>query len=200
MAYCPQCGVEVEPDESYCHSCGASLTQGEEAPTETEPDPRTESESPRNEPAAPAAETTESEQPGGSLAGRFWLNSGIGGVVAFVVGMVLAIVLGPLYVTGIFVGAALGGFLHRGGIGSGAVVGLVAGIIATVPFILLLAAAFTFGFGGAFAAVDPGYYDFTGADLATAWGFVLVFVGVVGLIVNAIFGVIGGLVGGAIGQ
>ena len=182
MSYCPSCGAEVAAEATFCGECGEALTgDGDGAPTSVQ-------------------EPAESTDTGGPLQGRFWVNSLIGGVVGFVLGIVLASVMGPVYLFGIFAGGALGGFLQATGAGGGAKVGLLSGIIATIPFLLLLAAALTIGVGQALAVTDPQVAEQIGVDIAAAWTTIIVIIGMFGLVLNGIFGLFGGLVGGVVGE
>lgn len=174
MPYCHECGAEVEASANYCPQCGTA--QGE---TATRADPRRSAVS------------------RSSLAGRTWTNALIGGTVGFVIALFAATIVVPLYVLGIMGGAALAGYLHERGETAGAKVGLLSGLIATAPVLLLIILGAVIGFGGLAAGMlgHLGPHDMAGF---TAVAVLSMFAVTLSFLVNLIFGALGGFVGGAL--
>lgn len=132
---------------------------------------------------------------GGTLQGRFWVNSLIGGSVGFLLGAILASVFFPIYFLGIVGGGFVGGLLQNTGSGGGVSVGATSGFLATIPLFLVMVAFVTLGAGWLTAAGVPT--EVTDEYLG-ALGFIAVFVSLVALILNILCGIFGGLVGGAV--
>ena len=212
MRRCPECETEVFEDVNFCPQCGASV-KDEPAKTEEEAqaavttaeafdDPGTKTGVSDSVPSAKESkEPTQQdrvEHETTSLEGRFWINALIGGIVGFVVAMMLVEVFFPIYFLGIVGGALLSGWLHGRGTGQGAKVGGVAGFLATVPFAGLLVAVVLVGFGG-FLVAEPAAAEFAQeGELLAALGVLSAVLIVIAFVANVIFGVIGGLVGGAL--
>jgi len=101
----------------------------------------------------------------------------------------------PVYFLGVILGAGVGGFLHDNGSGSGAMVGGLAGILATIPFVIFLAAVFLYGFG--WVALQDVPAQLNGPDLFAGTSTIIGAISIVAFIFNIIFGLIGGLIGGS---
>lgn len=177
MPYCHVCGSEVEESANYCANCGTSLDALDRASS---------------------AGTTPFG--GASLVGRPWTNALIGGTAGFLIAVVVATVFVPMYVIGITCGAGLAGFLHDRGDIAGAKVGLLAGLVATAPVLLLIVLSAVVGLGGLAAAfighMGPweGVAGFSTIALLSAVALVLA------TIANLVFGALGGFVGGALAE
>ena len=154
------------------------------------------------QPTEESAETVEqgrSSADGRSLQGRFWVNTLIGSMIGFVVGTVLFGVFVPIYFLGIIAGSFLAGLFHRSGAGRGALIGGVSGFLATIPFVILLVAAFVVGLGGVLASGPlPPELAREGSTILAGTGVIGVLIIGIALVANIIFGVIGGVVGGAV--
>lgn len=165
MSSCARCGREVEPSANFCGECGGRLRASERAQTAD------------------------------SLAGRTWVNGLIGGATGFATGLMLGSIFAPLYVTGMFAGGAVAGYLHGRGSTPGAKVGALSGIFATAPLVLLLLGASVLGVAGLLIGVGRHLSSVAGGTFAL--GLVVVFV--VGLalatVSNLLFGALGGLIG-----
>lgn len=177
MPYCHVCGSEVNETANFCPRCGSE--QGVPA-----------TETPRD-----GASATRS-----SLAGRPWANALIGGTAGFLFAAFVASVFLPMYVVGILAGAALAGYLHASGETAGGKVGVLAGLIATAPVLLVLMFGAVIGFGG----LALGFWGHLGprTDIAgfTAIAVISMFVFGLTLVANLLFGALGGFVGGALAE
>ena len=164
-----------------------------------ESDERTTRTGQQNGETAETVEQGRSSADGRSLQGRFWVNTLIGSMIGFVVGAVLFGVFVPIYFVGIIAGSFLAGLFHRSGAGRGALIGGVSGFLATIPFVILLVAAFVVGLGGVLASGPlPPELAREGSTILAGTGVIGVLVVGVALVANVIFGVIGGVVGGAV--
>jgi predicted RND superfamily exporter protein len=108
----------------------------------------------------------------------------------------LAVVFAPVYFIGVMLGAGAGGYFHNKGSGSGAMIGGLAGILATIPFILFLVAFILYGFSW-FALQDVST-QFGSEDFFAGAGAIVGVISVFALIFNGICGLIGGLIGGSV--
>jgi len=215
MPYCPNCGNEVTAAAAFCADCGEALgsdtpsaeTAGaaeadRQADTEQRVDASTHDSRESETGHTDGPGTTEGTETatGSALAGRFWINSLLGGLVGFLLAGALGTVFLPAYVFGIVGGGVVGGLLHASGVGKGSLVGAVAGLLATLPFLVLVGAFVVLG-AGWFAAAIPADAP---ADVAEGYfagiGVLAVIVSVIALVVNVLCGVVGGLVGGAVAK
>lgn len=171
MPYCDVCGTEIDAAANYCPQCGASQT-------------------------ASVARTGWTGHP--SLAGRTWVTALIGGIVGFILATIIAGIAFPFYIVGILGGGALGGYLHARGQWAGAKVGLLAGIVATAPVLLVIVLGAFVSLGGTavgffgYLAPGMGVAGIAALTLLTAVMFVLA------IMANLLFGALGGFVGGAL--
>lgn len=89
-----------------------------------------------------------------------------------------------------------GGFFQNDGSGSGAIVGGLAGILATIPFVILLVAFILYGFGW-FALQDVST-QLESESFFIGLNTIITVVSVFAFIFNGICGVLGGIIGGSI--
>jgi hypothetical protein len=215
MPYCHECGTEIADGSSFCPECGTSLSDSspDEGTSVTETvAPGTETESAHGSGGAETHEVSPTTDaagadtearvppsgPGSSLAGRFWVTTLIGAVLAFVLGLLLSSFTGGLlYFVGVIGGAFSGGMLYRRGTGGGAKVGAVSGFLSTIPFAALLFGVLAVGLGGVLANAPYIANSPQGENLLAAYGVIAVVIVLVAFVANIIFGVIGGLAGGA---
>lgn len=173
MSYCQRCGSKIAEDASYCGACGTELLPNS-GPT-PEPDPFMR------------------------FAGRTWANAMLGGTAGFALGLLFAGLFVPLYLIGIIAGGLFAGYLQRGTVTSGGMVGALAGALATAPLLLVIAIIGAIGFGTVFLSVAQ--HAPIHAIEAIGMGVVLVIVGGFVLLVaftNILFGAVGGLVGASV--
>lgn len=206
MPYCSECGSEVGEASEFCVNCGASLSNtptGGGAPRTESAQSRSQTGTERQRVDQTGAQTArggaQPNQQSGSvdaLQGRFLINSVLGGVLGFVAGSVLVTLFAPVYFVGVMLGAGAGGFFQNDGSGSGAIVGGLAGILATIPFVILLVAFILYGFGW-FALQDVST-QLESESFFIGLNTIITVISVFAFIVNGICGVIGGLIGGSV--
>lgn len=177
MAYCPSCGAEIEADANYCPRCGSNQNV-----TDSETLARDET-------------TTVS-----SLAGRTWTNALIGGTAGFLLAAFVASIFFPMYVVGVLAGSALAGYVHDRGEWSGATVGLLAGVVTTIPVLLVVVLGAIIGFGGLVVSVLGHLGTQTSMLGFGLLGLLGIVVFVVTVIANLVFGALGGFIGGALAE
>lgn len=167
MSSCARCGHEVETSADFCKQCGGTLRDPERS------------------------------RPTESLAGRTWVNGLIGGVTGFAVGLLLGSIFTPLYVTGMFAGGAIAGYLHARGSTAGTKVGALSGAFATAPVAVLLfasvlgVAALLLGAGVDLPPIAGGAFSVGVIVVIVVFGLVLA------TFANVLFGALGGLIGAA---
>lgn len=218
MVQCDTCGVDLPGGTTECPDCGTSLRDETTAaehhregtvdldtdrtdPDETQmareadstastatPDARTESTAP-----------DETSAGGNTLAGRFWLNTLLSGILGFVFAVVIAAEFFPVYFLGIMAGAFAGGLFHRRGAGSGALVGGMSGVVATIPFVGMILVVSLTGMGGLIASGEPLLAELLQRDevLVTVGAVSLLLIGSA-FVANIVCGLVGGLIGGAV--
>ena len=177
MAYCPACGAEIDADANYCPRCGSTQNVADSETLE------------RHESISAS-----------SFAGRTWTNALIGGTAGFVLAAFVASIFFPMYVVGVLAGAALAGYLHDRGEWSGATVGLLAGVVATVPVLLVVVLGAMIGFGGLVVSVLGHLGTETSMLGFGLLGILGIVVFMVTVIANLVFGALGGFIGGALGE
>lgn len=217
MVECHTCGRSLANEATVCPDCGTSIApdvaetgQGEDrrhsatdASDRERQDTGAGSADSADLGSTPAVRTAASPQSGsstesGSLAGRFWLNSVLGGALGFLLAMVIAAEFPPAYFLGLMGGAFIGGLVHEGGAGSGGLVGGMAGFLATIPFVGLLIAVVVFGAGMATITTAPEVAPLFQDDVLAIAGIVgLLVVGFI-VVANIVAGALGGLLGGAV--
>ncbi|WP_254832901.1 zinc ribbon domain-containing protein [Haloglomus salinum] len=199
MPYCHECGTEIADGSSFCPECGTSLSD-----SRSQNDGTSGTETREASPTTDAAETDtgardQSSGTAGSLAGRFWVTTLVGAVLAFVLGLLLSSFTGGLlYFVGVIGGAFVGGVLYRQGPSGGAKVGAVSGGLSTIPFAVLLFGVLAVGLGGLIANTPLATNSPQGENLLAAYGVIAVVIVLAAFVANIVFGVIGGLVGGAV--
>lgn len=174
MPYCRRCGEELGSGAAACPTCGSDQdsTQGDRHTSGTPP-----------------------------LAGRTLLTALIGGTVAFTAGLILAVVFTPFYVFGIFLGGAVAGYLFGGKMRDGAIVGLLSGLLATAPIVLLLFVGSLLGSGWMLLSVQRHVDPINGGPLLVGGLLaVLLLVVILSTVTNAMFGTLGGTVGSALSE
>ncbi len=218
MVQCDTCGVDLPGGPTECPDCGTSLRDeipvaeqhhGETIDPDTDRTDPDETHMTREAESTASAATTdartestaqdETSARATTLAGRFWLNTLLSGILGFVFALVIAAEFFPVYFLGIMAGAFAGGLVHRRGAGSGALVGGMSGVVATIPFVGMVLVVSLTGMGGLIASGEPVLADLLQRDE------VLVAVGAVSLLLigsafvaNIVCGLIGGLIGGAV--
>lgn len=201
MPPCPECETEVAADAAFCRHCGATLPAGEgekrpaagPAPSDAGGGRRTGGSEARRPKASPRQRPTDAPESGGVLQGRFWTNALLGGVGAFLMGVFVALLFAPFYPLGILAGAFFAGLLCDAGRNAGAKVGAVAGVVATLPFLLFVGAVVLLGVG---LLTGGGGPPGMGPDAITGMGIIAAVAFVFAVGVNAVFGALGGWLGG----
>jgi hypothetical protein len=136
-AYCPFCGIEVEPGSTFCGNCGVAIDQ---KPAQTQPSAQTQ----------PYQQTyTHGTQPTYQPTQTQSVETEIEGIIGLVLGVLSC--LGILPFVGSIVGVILGHIAKRKsktGLGTIALVVGYLGIViyVLVPVIVVLAIYFTTGF------------------------------------------------------
>ncbi|PSQ19374.1 hypothetical protein BRD00_01745 [Halobacteriales archaeon QS_8_69_26] len=117
--------------------------------------------------------------------GDFWINALIGAVATFVIGALpLVQFLAPIG------GGAVAGYLQNTGTGGGLKVGAVAGLIGSIPAILI--GILVLGFFGIFGAAGAGAEGLLGGGLIG--GFFLVFI-LIAVAISTAASAVGGAIG-----
>lgn len=218
MVQCDTCGVDLPGGTTECPECGASLRDditaaehhhgGRIDPDTDRTDPdetHMAREADRTASAATTDARTESTTQdetsagGTTLAGRFWLNTLLSGILGFVFALVIAAEFFPVYFLGIIAGAFAGGLFHRRGAGSGALVGGMSGAVATIPFVGMFLVVSLMGMGGLIVSGEPLLAELLQRDgvLVTVGAVSLLLIGSA-FVANIVCGLIGGLIGGAV--
>lgn len=139
----------------------------------------------------PTAGRDEPEQHGPEPSGR-WIAAVIGAAASFTIGVVVSfipIVGGLLGLAGTLVGGGVAGYLRGSDTKESALTGALAGVLVTLPFVLLLAVVMLF-FGAMFVE-EIAMAGFDGGLFFLVFG---VFV-MVGVAINAVLSAIGGAIG-----
>ena len=210
-AFCGECGAAIAPGDDPTAESDAdpSAVAGSESGPEETADEGTVSDegdsssvedgpSPaEGESSSPQGETTSAG--GGTLEGRFWINSFIGTTIGFAIAALLAAVFFPVYFLGIVGGAFLGGLFQSLGAGQGAKVGAMVGFLSTIPFVLLVVAVVVLGAGWLASVGVPAEAGGMG-DFVVGFGMLGLLISVVAVVVNVFCGVFGGIMGGVVAE